>query len=58
MSELAVGIVGLGNLDGRIATRIKASFAMALGLGDGDPISNRVVDATGDVAVGVRVSAG
>ena len=58
MSELAVGFVGLGNLDGRIATRLKASFAMAPGLGDADPISNRAVDATGDVAVGVRVSAG
>jgi len=58
MSELAVGIVGLGNMGGGIATRIKASFAMALGLGCGDLISNRVVDATGDVAGGVRVSAG
>jgi 3-hydroxyisobutyrate dehydrogenase len=58
MSELAVGIVGLGNMGGRIATRIKASFGLALGLGYGDLISNRVVDATGDVAGGVRVSAG
>jgi prephenate dehydrogenase len=40
MSELAVGIVGLGNMGGRIATRIKASFGPALGLGYGDLISN------------------
>ncbi|HXR13355.1 MAG TPA: NAD(P)-dependent oxidoreductase [Solirubrobacteraceae bacterium] len=35
-----------------------ASFGLALGLGYGDLISNRVVDAIGDVAGGVRVSAG
>jgi 3-hydroxyisobutyrate dehydrogenase len=35
-----------------------ASFGLALGLGYGDVISNRVVDAIGDVAGGVRVSAG
>jgi 3-hydroxyisobutyrate dehydrogenase-like beta-hydroxyacid dehydrogenase len=34
-----------------------ASFGLALGLGYGDVISNRVVDAIGDVAGGVRVSA-
>jgi 3-hydroxyisobutyrate dehydrogenase len=33
-----------------------ASFGLALGLGYGDVISNRVVDAIGDVAGGVRVS--
>ena len=35
-----------------------ASFGLALGLGYGDVISNRVVDAIGDVAGGVRVNAG
>ena len=35
-----------------------ASFGLALGLGYGDVISNRVVDAIGDVAGGVRLSAG
>jgi 3-hydroxyisobutyrate dehydrogenase len=35
-----------------------ASFGLALGLGYGDAISNRVVDAIGDVAGGVRVSEG
>lgn len=35
-----------------------ASFGLALGLGYGDVISNRVVDAIGDVAGGVRVSEG
>jgi 3-hydroxyisobutyrate dehydrogenase len=34
-----------------------ASFGLALGLGYGDVISNRVVDAIGDVAGGVRVNA-
>jgi 3-hydroxyisobutyrate dehydrogenase len=34
-----------------------ASFGLALGLGYGDAISNRVVDAIGDVAGGVRLSA-
>lgn len=58
MSELAVGIVGLGNMGGLIATPIKASFATARGLGHGDLTSNRVVDATGEVAGGVRASAG
>jgi 3-hydroxyisobutyrate dehydrogenase len=33
-----------------------ASFGLALGLGYGDAISNRVVDAIGDVAGGVRLS--
>ena len=35
-----------------------ASFGLALGLGYGDVISNRVVDAIGDVAGGVRLSEG
>ena len=35
-----------------------ASFGLALGLGYGEQISNRVVDAIGDVAGGVRVSDG
>ncbi len=35
-----------------------ASFGLALGLGYGDQISNRVVDAIGDVAGGVRLSEG
>ena len=35
-----------------------ASFGVALGLGYGEQISNRVVDAIGDVAGGVRVSEG
>jgi 3-hydroxyisobutyrate dehydrogenase len=35
-----------------------ASFGLALGLGYGEQISNRVVDAIGDVAGGVRLSEG
>ncbi len=35
-----------------------ASFGLALGLGYGEQISNRVVDAIGDVAGGVRLSDG
>jgi 3-hydroxyisobutyrate dehydrogenase len=35
-----------------------ASFGLALGLGYGEQISNRVVDAIGDIAGGVRVSEG
>jgi 3-hydroxyisobutyrate dehydrogenase len=35
-----------------------AAFGLALGLGYGDAISNRVVDALGDVAGGVRLSEG
>lgn len=35
-----------------------ASFGLALGLGYGDVISNRVVDAIGDIAGGVRVNEG
>jgi prephenate dehydrogenase len=58
MSELAVGIVGLGNIGGAIATPITASFATAGGLGHGDRTSNRVVGATGEIAGSVRASAG
>jgi 3-hydroxyisobutyrate dehydrogenase len=35
-----------------------ASFGVALGLGYGDVISNRVVDAIGDLAGGVRLQDG
>ena len=41
-------MVGLGNMGGRMARR--------LNLGYGDQTSNRVVDAIGDAAGGVRVS--
>jgi 3-hydroxyisobutyrate dehydrogenase len=40
------------------ATACLASFGLALGLGYGDVISNRVVDAIGDVAGGVRLHDG
>jgi len=51
--ELA-GALGVPSLN---AAGCLASFGLAAGLGYGDQISNRVVDAIGDVAGGVRLSA-
>jgi 3-hydroxyisobutyrate dehydrogenase-like beta-hydroxyacid dehydrogenase len=42
------GIIGLGNMGGRLGRRIRDA-------GLPDQISNRVVDAIGDIAGGVRV---
>jgi len=50
-----VGELGVPSLNAAGPT---ASFGLALQLGYGDDISNRVVDAIGDVAGGVRVSDG